>query len=172
MNVSSTPFAGVFVLRPSVFNDQRGMFYENWRENCYGDVGIVGRFVQDDVSISRKNVLRGLHGQRGQGKLIQAIDGEVLDVVVDVRPKSKTFLQHLAVHLSGEQPTQIYAPEGFVHGFCVLSKNATMYYKCTTIHDKGLEFGFRWDDPTFNIHWPENEWTLSDKDQRLPYFQK
>ena len=126
--------------------------------------------MQDDFSFSQKNVLRGLHGQKGQSKLIETVVGKVWDVLVDVRPQSKTYKQYFSIYLSEDEPTQVFAPDGFVHGFYVLSDYAVMHYKCSTRHDKNLEYGYRYNDPTFNINWPVLPFVLSDKDNKQPFF--
>ena len=111
-----------------------------------------------------------IESQLGQGKLIQTVHGCVWDVLVDLRPQSATFKQYFSITLSNETPTQVYAPDGFVHGFCVLSEMAIMHYKCTTFHDKTKEFGLRWNDPAFDINWPNQSFILSDKDAHQPLF--
>lgn len=170
MKVLKTDFEGLFVIKPDVFEDNRGKFYEHWQKDRYKAAGITVEFLQDDFSFSKKNVLRGLHGQKGQSKLIETVVGKVWDVLVDVRPQSKTYKQYFSIYLSEDEPTQIFAPDGFVHGFYVLSDYAVMHYKCSTCHDKTLEYGYRYNDPTFNINWPVLPFVLSDKDNKQPLF--
>ena len=170
MQIISTDFEGLIVIKPAIYCDNRGAFYEDWHSLKYTEAGITTKFVQDDFSISTKNVLRGLHGQIGQAKLIQIVSGSVLDVLVDLRPKSKTYKRHFSILLSEDEPTQVFAPDGFVHGFCVLSDKAIMHYKCSTYYNKIQEYGFRWNDSAFKIHWPDKEFILSDKDNNQPIF--
>jgi len=170
MKIIATDFEGLFVIKPDVFEDNRGKFYEHWQRERYCNAGIDVEFLQDDFSFSQKNVLRGLHGQKGQSKLIETVVGKVWDVLVDVRPQSKTYKQYFSIYLSEDEPTQVFAPEGFVHGFYVLSDYAVMHYKCSTYHDKSLEYGYRYNDTTFNIKWPELPFILSTKDNNQPFF--
>jgi dTDP-4-dehydrorhamnose 3,5-epimerase len=171
MEVIETSFEGLKVIKPNVYRDNRGRFYEHWQEKRYYDaVGGDISFVQDDFSISKKNVLRGLHGQKGQCKLIETVVGKVWDVLVDIRPNSKTYKQYFSIYLSEDEPTQVFAPDGFIHGFCVLSDYAVMHYKCSTCHDKTLEYGYRYNDPTFNVNWPVLPFILSAKDNKQPFF--
>ena len=170
MNILETDFEGLFVIKPDVFEDNRGKFYEHWQKGRYYSKGINVEFLQDDFSFSKQNVLRGLHGQKGQSKLIETVIGKVWDVLVDVRPQSKTYKQYFSIYLSEDEPTQVFAPDGFVHGFCVLSDYAVMHYKCSTCHGKALEYGYRYNDSTFNINWPDLPFVLSDKDNKLPFF--
>ncbi len=172
MELIQTDFAGLLLIRPVVYKDNRGLFYEDWQQRRYEEAGICTPFVQDDVSISSKGVLRGLHGQKGQSKLIQIIKGTVLDALVDLRPQSKTFLKYFSIILSEDRPAQLFAPDGFVHGFYVMSDQAIMHYKCSSYHDKNLEYAYRYNDPTFHIDWPNDTFILSERDQRHPFYQQ
>jgi len=137
VNVRETKLPGVIVLEPDVFGDERGYFLESWNSERYESVGIPGPFVQDNISLSGKGVLRGLHFQqpRPQGKLIQVISGEVLDVAVDIRLGSPTFGQWVGEVLSGDNHRQMYVPVGFAHGYCVTSESAIFSYKCTDFYN-------------------------------------
>ena len=170
MNILETDFEGLFVIKPDVFEDNRGKFYEHWQKERYHNKGINVEFLQDDFSFSQRHVLRGLHGQKGQSKLIETVVGKVWDVLIDVRLQSKTYKQYFSIYLSEDEPTQVFAPDGFIHGFCVLSDYAVMHYKCSTCHDKTLEYGYRYNDPTFNVNWPDVSFILSDKDNKQPFF--
>ncbi|MDR1255175.1 MAG: dTDP-4-dehydrorhamnose 3,5-epimerase [Puniceicoccales bacterium] len=170
MQVIKTEFEGVLIFKPTVFRDTRGEFYEDWHEARYQEAGVHVPFIQDDFSISKKYVLRGLHGQPGQERLIQTVVGKVWDVLVDIRPQSKTFKRYFSIILSEDEPAQVFAPAGFVHGFCVLSDQAIMHYKCSAYYDKAKEFGFRWNDPAFHIDWPNENFILSAKDSAQPFF--
>ena len=166
MNVVETRLPGVLVFEPKVFGDPRGFFFESWNEQRYREAGVAKAFVQDNVSRSARGVLRGLHFQnpRPQGKLVQVLEGAVLDVAVDVRLGSPTFGRHVAVELSAENHRQLWIPEGFAHGFCVISEHALFAYKCTDTWSQADERGVRWDDPDLGIEWPIAAPTLSSKD--------
>lgn len=173
MRVVETKLLDVFIVEPTVFGDHRGFFYETWQKNRYEEAGIKGPFVQDNVSFSRKGVLRGLHYQQPhcQGKLVSVLQGEVFDVAVDIRAGSPQFGQWTGVVLSGENHRQLWIPEGFAHGFCVLSDTAYFSYKCTDVYSPACEGGIRWDDPDIGIEWPLQEVALSDKDQVYPFLR-
>ncbi len=176
MEVIKTKLDGCFIIKPTVFEDSRGYFMETYNKEVFAEkTGIDTRFVQDNQSFSTYGVIRGLHAQTGkyaQAKLVRVLEGEVLDVVVDIRPGSKTYLEHIAVHLSAENKTQFYVPRGFLHGFAVLSKTATFFYKCDNFYHKESEIGVLYNDPRFNIEWqiPEPDRIISEKDMNLPYF--
>lgn len=174
MIFTETSLSGCFILDPKVIRDERGYFMESFNERrfCEG-VGKEVRFVQDNQSVSSKGVLRGLHYQTGvhaQGKLVRVISGEVLDVAVDIRPESPTYGQYEAVLLSGENQRQFYIPEGFAHGFLVLSETAVFFYKCTNFYNKESEGGIIYNDATVGIDWgvPLQGLIISEKDQHLP----
>ena len=166
MNFLSTKLAGVTIIEPDVFGDQRGYFLETYHLERYRDAGIDLPFVQDNHSYSRYGTLRGLHAQyrRPQGKLVRALEGEVFDVVVDIESASPTFGQWAGVVLSGENLKQLYIPPGYAHGFCVLSDTVHFQYKCTDLYDPHGEISIRWNDPALAIAWPVSEPSLSAKD--------
>jgi dTDP-4-dehydrorhamnose 3,5-epimerase len=159
-------------IQPKIFGDNRGYFFECWSQREYEAAGILSPFVQDNQSSSLKGVLRGLHFQKThpQGKLVRAIDGEVFDVAVDLRPGSVTFGKWYGVTLSGKKQNQFFIPEGFAHGFLVLSDTAIFAYKCTDFYYPQDEGGLFWNDPDIGIDWPDigMEYILSDKDKNLP----
>ncbi len=164
MKITRTKLAGVLLIQPQIFKDERGVFFESWRQKNYKDAGICEEFLQDNVSYSRKNVLKGLHYQKNQGQLVGILDGKVFDVVVDLRPKSSTFKQYFSVELTSDVPYQIYMPPGCAHGFCVLSDFAVMNYKCTEYYSPQDEKTIYWRDPEFNINWPKANHIISEKD--------
>jgi dTDP-4-dehydrorhamnose 3,5-epimerase len=173
---TETGIEGLIIIEPTVFGDNRGYFMETYQEEEFKSAGIPTNFVQDNQSKSKKGVFRGLHFQNKnpQGKLVRVLEGEVYDVGVDLRSDSPTFGQHYGVLLSGENNKQFYVPEGFAHGFVVLSETATFTYKCTRLYDPTDEGGLRWNDPTLAIDWniPEDEVLLSEKDKVQPLFDK
>ena len=175
MRIEKTILEGVVIIEPDVFADERGFFMETFEENRYQELlGEEVHFVQDNFSFSKKNVLRGLHYQAppfGQGKLVQVLSGTVLDVAVDVRFGSPTFDKHVVVELSGENHKQIFIPEGFAHGFVVLSDNALFSYKCTNVYSKEHERGVLWNDPALNIDWNVEIPLVSKKDQKHPFLK-
>lgn len=174
MKKIETDLQGVWIIEPKVFGDQRGFFYETWQQQRYADIGIKGVFVQDNVSFSRKGVLRGLHYQQphSQGKLVTVLQGEVFDVAVDIRVGSPQFGQWTGVVLSGENHRQLWIPEGFAHGFCVLSETAYFSYKCTDVYAPDCEGGILWNDPDIGMKWPLEDVVLSDKDQIYPLLKE
>lgn len=172
-----TEIADVKIIEPTVFGDARGYFMETYSEREFSEAGISARFVQDNESRSRKGVLRGLHFQKEnpQGKLVRVIEGEVFDVAVDLRKASRTFGKWVGVTLSAENKRQFYIPEGFAHGFVVLSDTASFVYKCTRLYAPGDEGGLLWNDPQIGIRWPVGEdFTpiLSEKDTKNPPLDK
>ncbi len=168
MNVRETKIPGLVLIAPSVFGDERGYFLETYNEQRYRDVGIEESFVQDNISFSRRGILRGLHYQKPmtQGKLVQVLQGEVFDVAVDVRQGSPTFGQWEGFSLSETNKYQFYVPPGFAHGFVVTSETALFSYKCTDLYNPSGEYSIAWNDPDLNIQWPESNPQLSDKDQQ------
>lgn len=166
MQVTKTDLTGVVVIEPKVYGDERGFFMESWNQARYAEAGLPAQFVQDNLSFSRRGVLRGLHFQNpnGQGKLVSVLQGEVFDVVVDIRLGSPTFGQSVSVVLSAENKRQFYIPPGFAHGFCVTSETALFAYKCTTFYDPKSEGSILWNDPALGIKWPVMEPELSTKD--------
>ena len=171
MKVIETALPGALVLEPQVFGDVRGFFYESYNEAKYRDAGIDRRFVQSNVSRSAKGVLRGLHYQwpNPQGKLVSVLEGEVYDVAVDIRQGSPTFGQSVGVMLTAENHRHFWVPEGFAHGFCVLSDFATFSYQCTALYDAKTDAGIRWNDGALGIDWPVSDPLLSDKDRITPF---
>ncbi len=165
-----TDIQGLILVEPDIFPDARGHFVELFRADRYRDAGITRAFVQDNRSHSKRGVLRGLHYQAGhpQGKLVTVIQGEILDVAVDLRRGSPTFGKHFSCVLSFENRRQLYIPEGFAHGLCALSETADVMYKCTEFYYPNDDFGVRWNDPTLKIAWPLANPTLSPKDAALP----
>jgi len=170
MNVKETKLPGVLVLEPDVFSDDRGFFLETWNSERYEKAGIKGSFVQDNISFSKKRVLRGLHFQypQSQDKLVQVLSGEVVDVAVDIRKDSPTFGKWISEILSDVNHRQMYIPSGFAHGYCVTSETAVFSYKCTDFYNPGSEGGIIWNDPDINIDWPMEEPILSSKDIDYP----
>ncbi|MEW6698642.1 MAG: dTDP-4-dehydrorhamnose 3,5-epimerase [Bacillota bacterium] len=170
MKLMETRLPGVVIIEPRVFNDSRGFFMEIWQQERYQQAGISAGFVQDNLSFSTKGVLRGLHFQNPntQGKLVCVLQGEVFDVAVDIRVGSPTFGQWVGVLLSADNMRQLYIPEGFAHGFCVLSDTALFTYKCTDYYNPATEGGIIWNDPDINIDWPLEEPVLSKKDINFP----
>ncbi|GHV44547.1 dTDP-4-dehydrorhamnose 3,5-epimerase [Spirochaetia bacterium] len=168
------PIAGLCEIQPKVFGDSRGYFFESYSERDFTAAGFPMAFVQDNQSRSVKGVLRGLHFQKThpQGKLVRAIEGEVFDVAVDIRPDSPTYGKWHGVVLSGEKQNQYYIPPGFAHGFLVLSETAVFAYKCTDFYHPEDEDGIIWNDPAIGIAWPDlgMGYLLSDKDKKLPAF--
>lgn len=170
MKVIQTALPGAVMLEPQVFGDARGFFYESYNEAKYRDAGIDCRFVQSNVSRSAQGVLRGLHYQwpNPQGKLVSVLEGEVYDVAVDIRQGSPTFGKHAGVMLTAENHRHFWVPEGFAHGFCVLSEFATFSYQCTALYDARADASILWNDADLAIDWPLSAPLLSDKDRKAP----
>lgn len=170
MNVIETALAGVLIIEPKVFGDQRGFFLEGFQTERYRDAGITLPFVQDNHSRSQYGVLRGLHFQRTrpQGKLVSVSRGSVYDVAVDINPESPTCGQFVGIELNDENHRQLWIPPGYAHGFCVLSETADFHYKCTDLYYPEDEGGLIWNDPEVNIPWPVDAPKLSAKDQCNP----
>jgi dTDP-4-dehydrorhamnose 3,5-epimerase len=170
MNVSHTVLPGVLVITPDVYGDGRGYFVETWRARRYAEIGVPEIFVQDNLSMSRRGILRGLHLQHphGQGKLIQVVHGEVFDVAVDVRVGSPTFGHWVGTVLSEANHQQVWIPPGFAHGFCATSETALFTYKCTEAYHRYSELGVAWNDPDLAIEWPLTDPILSEKDAVFP----
>lgn len=168
MNITRCDLAGLLILEPKVFGDARGFFMETWNQRRYAEAGLAGAFVQDNVSLSRRGALRGLHYQNpgAQGKLVSVLQGEVFDVAVDLRRSSPTFGKWHGLTLSGENKKQFFIPPGFAHGFVVLSETALFHYKCTEYYLPVNEITLRWNDPAVGVEWPIKEPTLSDKDAK------
>ena len=169
INKISTSLPGVVILEPRVFGDERGFFLESYNQKVFAELGIEEHFVQDNHSGSRRNVLRGLHYQikQAQGKLVRAVEGEILDVAVDMRRSSPTFGGWEAVRLSGENKRMLWIPQGFAHGFRVISEKAQVVYKATDYYAPEHERTVAWDDPDLKIDWElDGEPIVSAKDQR------
>jgi dTDP-4-dehydrorhamnose 3,5-epimerase len=165
----STSLPGVFILEPRVFGDERGFFLESYNQRAMEEAGITGTFVQDNHSCSSRNVLRGLHYQvkRPQGKLVRVAEGEIIDVAVDLRKSSPTFGKWEGVRLSGENKRMLWIPEGFAHGFRVLSEKAHVLYKATDFYAPEYERTLAWNDSQLKINWElDSEPIVSAKDQR------
>ncbi|WP_443936903.1 dTDP-4-dehydrorhamnose 3,5-epimerase [Pedobacter sp. MW01-1-1] len=176
MEIEQTGLKDCVIIKPRVFEDQRGYFFESFNRNTFEEkTGLSGNFVQDNQSFSSYGVIRGLHAQSGefaQAKLVRVLKGEVLDVAVDIRPGSPTYGKHISVKLSAENRLQLYVPRGFLHGFSVLSETAEFFYKCDNFYNKASELGVLYNDPTLNIDWliPAGKESISDKDLVLNSF--
>jgi len=177
MKFVKTPLEGLVIIEPAVFSDDRGWFLESYnKKNLEQAIGEIS-FVQDNESKSSKGVLRGLHFQKppyAQAKLVRCIEGKVLDVAVDIRDGSETYGEHVTVELSGENKKQVFIPQGFAHGFLVLSKSAIVSYKVDNSYAPTHDAGIRWDDSLLNIQWGvnEREVLVSEKDANLPFFSE
>ena len=177
MKVIETELSGCFVLEPTLFEDERGYFMETFNQRLFESIiGTEIAFVQDNQSYSKKGVVRALHYQRGahaQAKLVRVLQGEVLDVAVDLRRDSATFGKHIAVLLSGENRKQLFIPRGFAHGFVALTDHVDFFYKCDNFYSREAEGGIIFNDPTLKIDWklPESTLLVSEKDRLLPNFE-
>ena len=173
MKVIETSLPGCVVIEPEVFGDARGVFFETWNAERFAVHGLPTKFVQSNVSTSVKGVLRGLHYQwpRPQGKLVSVLEGEVYDVAVDIRRGSPTFGRWEAAVLSAENRRQFWIPEGFAHGFAVLSEHAVFNYLCTDVYVKEADAGVRWNDADIAIDWPVSAPTLSAKDENASFLR-
>ena|SRR5688572_843110 len=168
MEVSKPFIDGLLVLKPKVFADERGYFFESYNSNVIEELGISESFLQDNESLSSKGVLRGLHFQKpphAQGKLVRVVKGKVLDVAVDIREKSPTYGQYFSAELSGENKLMLWIPAGFAHGFITLENETIFSYKCTQIFNKESEECLLWNDPDLNIQWGFDSPLVSDKDR-------
>ena len=170
MKITLGRIAGVVLVEPDVFRDERGFFLETFNRSELSELGIATEFIQDNHSRSVRNTIRGLHFQLGGGqvKLVRAARGRILDVVVDLRPDSPTFGEWEGVDLDDETHLQIYVPVGFAHGFCVMSEVADVCYKVSAAYDPSLERGIAWDDPSIGITWPIATPLLSERDRHNP----
>ena len=170
ITVTPCDIEGLYVIEPTVFKDERGYFVETYNQNDMKEAGLDMVFVQDNQSMSTRGVLRGLHFQKQfpQGKLVRVVRGKVFDVAVDLRSDSKTYGKWFGVELSAENMKQFYIPEGFAHGFLVLSDEAEFCYKCTGFYHPDDEGGIAWNDPTINVAWPELDvpYRMSEKDKK------
>jgi dTDP-4-dehydrorhamnose 3,5-epimerase len=175
MEVERLAIPDVLLLRPRVFTDERGRFAESWSRERYREVGILEDFVQDNISASKKGVLRGLHAQRrphAQGKLVSVAHGAIYDVAVDARIGSPTFGQWIGIELRAIHGTQLWIPAGFLHGFQALEDGSVVHYKCTVAYQPEGEFSVRWNDPAIGIRWPLETPLLSSKDAEAPGFSE
>ena len=170
MNFKETKIQGVLILEPDVFKDKRGYFLETWNKERYEKNGIPYSFVQDNISFSKKGILRGLHFQypQPQGKLIQVLSGKVIDIAADIRIGSPTYGKWHSEILSDTNHKQMFVPSGFAHGYCVMSESAIFSYKCTDFYNPATEHGIIWNDPDLNIDWQIEEPVLSPKDAKYP----
>lgn len=176
MKVEQTAIKDLVVITPSVFEDERGYFFEAYNQAKFNQEEIKYQFIQDNQSFSKRGVIRGLHLQINpfaQAKLVRVLEGEILDVAVDLRKNSPTYGQHISVLLSAENKKQLMVPHGFAHGFSVLSETASVMYKVDQLYDKRSERGIRFDDPSLNIDWQleASEIIVSEKDLVLPFFK-
>ncbi|MDR2236516.1 MAG: dTDP-4-dehydrorhamnose 3,5-epimerase [Chryseobacterium sp.] len=178
MKIKETPLKDCYIIEPTVFEDERGYFFEKYNEKRFEELtGMNGHFVQDNISKSSYGVLRGLHLQKGehaQAKLVSCLEGKVFDVAVDLRRESPTFGKWFGVELTPENKLQLYVPRGFAHGFSVLSETAIFSYKCDNFYNKESEGSVIWNDPELNIDWklPLDAVQLSEKDKALPLFSE
>ncbi|MEQ8624771.1 MAG: dTDP-4-dehydrorhamnose 3,5-epimerase [Vicingaceae bacterium] len=173
MEVEKTTIDGLLIIRPRVFPDERGYFFEAYNEKKLKEQGFDQHFVQDNISKSSKNVLRGLHFQNpphAQGKLVQVIRGAVLDIAVDIRKSSPTYGEHFAIELSDKNNLLFFIPPGFAHGFLTLEDNTIFSYKCTALYNKESEGSILWNDKNLAIDWNVNDPIISEKDQLSPAF--
>ncbi len=174
MEIIQEPLPGLYVLKPNVFEDKRGYFYESYNKEVFHKLGIDCEFMQDNQSLSvDKGVLRGLHFQAppfAQAKLIRAVLGSVFDIVVDIRKGSPTYGQQFGLVLSDKNKLNMFVPQGFAHGFVTLEANTLFNYKCSNVYNKASEGGILWSDPDLNIDWNVTEPILSEKDTQNPKF--
>lgn len=170
MKTIETGIPGLVIIEPVAHGDERGFFMETWNEERYREAGLPGRFVQSNLSRSGRGVIRGLHFQNPepQGKLVSVFEGRVFDVGVDIRPDSPTYRQWAGVELSAENRRQLYIPEGFAHGFCVLDESALLSYLCTAAYRAEFDAVIAWDDPDISVRWPLESGRLSPKDAAAP----
>jgi len=173
--METTPLEGLLVVRPRVFRDERGAFLETWNQARYAESGLGVTFVQDNVSVSHRGVLRGLHAQRKpyeQGKLVTVLRGRAFDVAVDIRAGSPTYGRWYGLELDGTAATQLYIPPGFLHGFLALEDDTVFAYKCTTPYRPEAEFSVRWDDPELDIAWPLADVVMAARDASAATFRE
>lgn len=178
MQIRPTPLEGCFIIQPKIFEDERGCFYESFNKQQFENLtGQRINFVQDNESLSSKGVLRGLHFQKGkfaQAKIVRVVKGSVQDVVVDIRPRSKTYGQYFSIELSEENRTQLFIPRGLAHGFLALENDTIFCYKCDNFYNKEAESGILYNDTTLAISWNtlEKDFVISKKDLKLPKFKE
>ncbi len=169
MEIKSNSIDGIIIIEPEIHRDNRGYFMETYHQKRYVKAGVNRIFVQDNISSSIQGTLRGLHFQikHPQAKLVQVVSGEIFDVAVDLRPGSPTFGKWTGIHLSDQNRLQFFIPEGFAHGFCVLSDTAVFFYKCSEFYAPDDEGGIIWSDPEIGISWPFKTPIISEKDKQL-----
>lgn len=174
MNIIETGIPDLLVLEPSVFGDERGHFFESFRQDTLSDAGVTLDFVQDNQSLSHKGILRGLHYQKepyAQGKLVRVVQGSVLDVALDIRKGSPTYGKHFTLEISGDNKKMMYVPPGFAHGFVTLEDHTLFLYKCTNYYQKEAEGTIHWDSPSLDIDWGDvTNPVLSEKDKTAQDF--
>ncbi|MCE7066572.1 dTDP-4-dehydrorhamnose 3,5-epimerase [Dyadobacter sp. CY326] len=173
MKFEKTTLQDVFLIKPNIYHDERGHFFESFNYDSWAKQGFTNTFVQDNQSFSKKGVVRGLHFQLApyaQGKLVRVISGRVLDLALDLRPESATFGKYELFDIDGVNGTMVYIPEGFAHGFAAL-EDSIFHYKCTAQYNKASEGGLLWNDPSLNISWGIENPIVSEKDQLLPTFE-
>ena len=173
MKIIKTEIEGLLIIKPRVFEDERGCFFESWNKATFENAGLDINFVQDNQSLSSKGVVRGLHFQNppfAQGKLVQVLKGSVLDVAVDIRENSASYGKHVSILLSGENKTILWIPPGFAHGFLTLENNTMFSYKCSGVYNKESEGSLMWNDTDLNIDWQIKNPIISEKDQNSELF--
>ena len=173
MKIIKTEIEGLLIIKPRVFEDERGYFFESWSKSAFENAGLDINFVQDNQSLSSKGVVRGLHFQNppfAQGKLVQVLKGSVLDVAVDIRENSASYGKHVSVLLSGENKTMFWIPPGFAHGFSTLEDSTMFSYKCSGVYNKESEGSLMWNDTDLNIDWQIKNPIISEKDQNSELF--
>tara|TARA_B100002052_G_scaffold195406_1_gene178146 strand:- start:8669 stop:9211 length:543 start_codon:yes stop_codon:yes gene_type:complete len=174
MQILETPIQGLLVIKPNIFEDERGYFFESWSQKAFQDIGLDLNFVQDNQSLSQKGVLRGLHFQNppfAQGKLVRVIKGSVIDVAVDIRKDSITYGQYFSIELSEKNNKVFWIPAGFAHGFVALEDDTIFSYKCTEVYNKKSEESILWNDTQLNINWGETNPLVSNKDMNAKRFK-
>ena len=173
MRIVESGLDGVVIIEPQIHGDERGFFQESWKASSYGSHGLPVSFEQANISRSARGVLRGLHYQfrQPQGKLVSVLEGRIFDVAVDIRTGSPSFAQWAGVELSAENHRQLYIPEGFAHGFMVLSDSALFHYHCTTEYAPEYDAAIAWDDPDIAVNWPRQPDAVSAKDREAPYLR-
>ncbi len=174
MEIIKTDIQDLLIVKPRVFEDERGYFFESYNRDVFAANGIENKFLQDNESKSKKGVLRGLHFQKppfAQGKLVRVMKGSVLDVAVDIRKDSPTYGKWASIVLTDKNKFMYWVPPGFAHGFVTLEDDTVFFYKCTNVYNKESEGSIRWNDPDLNIDWGIEKPVLSDKDQVSPLFK-
>ena len=171
MIIERQALEGVLLLKPTIYNDDRGYFFESFKENIFDKIGLNLKFIQDNEVYSNNiGIIRGLHYQlkNPQGKLVHVVSGAIRDVIVDIRTNSPGFGKSIIIDIDSRSHNMVYIPEGFAHGYLVVEKNTIVHYKCTNYYDTNSEFGILWNDKDLNIDWGVSNPVLSDKDNKLP----